>query len=119
MGGRSGLEEVAQSFRRSMPRFFGKIKNDGTMLETAGDDKRAGHNFRVAEEEVAGVLNVSYLRATALVREGILPTVHLGRQKRIDPRKLEEFIQAGGKALPGGWRRKPPDDAEQGQAEAR
>jgi hypothetical protein len=42
-----------------------------------------------------------------LVRHGIFPpgvVVRLGRQIRIDPEQLERFIEAGGKALPGGWR---------------
>ena len=57
--------------------------------------------------EVAQRLNISYFRASELVRRDILPAVHLGRQIRIDPQKLEQFIDTGGKALPGGWRKAP------------
>jgi excisionase family DNA binding protein len=59
--------------------------------------------------EVCDRLAISYPRAAQLAREGILPVVKLGRQTRIDPKRLEEFIQTGGKALPGGWRRKGSD----------
>lgn len=44
-------------------------------------------------------------RVYTLLREGILPGVHLGRQVRVDKQALDEFIRNGGKALPGGWRR--------------
>lgn len=56
----------------------------------------------------AGVLGVSMARATNMAREGILPpgvVVKLGRQWRVHPERLREFIDAGGQALPGGWRR--------------
>ncbi|MEK7750427.1 MAG: helix-turn-helix domain-containing protein [Planctomycetota bacterium] len=55
--------------------------------------------------ETAKVLRVSYNRVTTLARENLIPTVRLGRQYRVDPDALSEFIRAGGKALPGGWRR--------------
>ena len=56
--------------------------------------------------ESAAMLNVKYPRAAELVRLGLMPgVVRLGRQIRIDPIKLHEFIQEGGRALPGGWRR--------------
>jgi excisionase family DNA binding protein len=56
-------------------------------------------------EQAAETLSVSYARAAQLAREGTLPVVRLGRQYRIDPDRLAEFIAAGGRALPGGWRR--------------
>ena len=55
--------------------------------------------------EVTTILPVSYQRLAELARRGILPTVRLGRQIFVDPARLAEFIAAGGKALPGGWRR--------------
>jgi len=55
--------------------------------------------------EVAELLQVSEWRAYQLVREGILPAVHLGRQVRIPADKLREFVESGGKRLDGGWRR--------------
>jgi predicted site-specific integrase-resolvase len=59
--------------------------------------------------KVADILGVSYLRAAALAREGIIPVVALGRRYRCDPEKLKQFIDGGGRRLPGGWRRKPPE----------
>jgi excisionase family DNA binding protein len=56
-------------------------------------------------EETARVLHVKYGRAAELAREGVIPVVRLGRQIRINPDDLNQFIANGGKALPGGWRR--------------
>jgi len=56
--------------------------------------------------EAADRLNITYQRAAELVRQGLMPgVVRLGRQIRINPERLNEFIDAGGKALPGGWRK--------------
>jgi excisionase family DNA binding protein len=56
-------------------------------------------------KQVAEILQVSETRAQELAREGILPVIRLGRQYRVDPDQIEEFLRAGGRALPGGWRR--------------
>lgn len=56
-------------------------------------------------DEVAARLDLSEPRVYALARQGILPSVRLGRQLRFSPEVLEEFIRSGGKALPGGWQR--------------
>jgi len=56
-------------------------------------------------QQAAEVLNVSYARAAELARQDILPTVRLGRQIRVDPARLAEFVAGGGRALPGGWKR--------------
>jgi excisionase family DNA binding protein len=56
-------------------------------------------------EEIARILKVKYPRAAELARDGIIPVVRLGRQVRVDPDQLTEFISGGGRALPGGWRR--------------
>ena len=50
-------------------------------------------------------LGVSYARAAELARQELIPVVRLGRQVRVNPVALEEFISSGGKSLPGGWRR--------------
>jgi len=63
-------------------------------------------------KEVCQILNVSYSRACELARTGMLPSVRLGRSIRVHPEKLEQFIEAGGQALPGGWRRRPPEAVE-------
>ncbi len=62
-------------------------------------------------EQTAETLNVSYARAAQLAREGILPTIRLGRQIRVDPEQLAAFIANGGRPLPGGWRREPAGQA--------
>ena len=49
--------------------------------------------------EVAARLSINRARAYELVRRGVLPAVHLGRQVRVDVRALEEFLRTGGKTL--------------------
>jgi excisionase family DNA binding protein len=62
--------------------------------------------------EAAAVLQVSRYRIYELARLGVLPgVIRLGRQLRIDPRKLDLFIDEGGKSLPGGWRREARSSA--------
>lgn len=44
----------------------------------------------------------------AAIREGLLPAgvvVRFGRKVLINEAKLEQFIDNGGAALPGGWKR--------------
>jgi len=55
--------------------------------------------------EVARILDVNEDRVYTLAREGILPHIRLGRQIRVDRIALENFIESGGKALPGIWKR--------------
>ncbi|MFL5482870.1 MAG: helix-turn-helix domain-containing protein [Gemmatimonadaceae bacterium] len=55
--------------------------------------------------EVAKALNISPEHAYELARSDILPVVRLGRQLRVNPSALAEWVERGGKALPGGWRR--------------
>jgi excisionase family DNA binding protein len=55
--------------------------------------------------EAAEQLNVTYDRAAELARQGLLPVVRLGRQIRVSPERLADFVANGGKALPGGWRK--------------
>jgi predicted DNA-binding transcriptional regulator AlpA len=48
----------------------------------------------------------SAARVYELARRGLLPgVVRLGRQVRFDRRKVLEFVDRGGRSLPGGWRR--------------
>jgi excisionase family DNA binding protein len=56
-------------------------------------------------EKVATRLGITKARSYELARENIIPTVRLGRQLRVDPDRLEEFIKNGGQALSGGWRK--------------
>lgn len=63
-------------------------------------------------KQVAEALNIGYFRASELTRRGILPAVRIGRQVRVRPDVLEQFIESGGRPLAGGWRRKAPDGRE-------
>jgi excisionase family DNA binding protein len=49
--------------------------------------------------DAARLLNVTYQRLCALVRNGQLPVVRLGRQFRFDPEAIQQFIRSGGKGL--------------------
>jgi len=61
----------------------------------------------------AEYLGVTEHRMYQMARSGVCPAVvRLGRQVRIHPEKLKEWVEAGGTALPGGWRR----DAQPGEA---
>ncbi len=51
------------------------------------------------------MLDVRDDRVYALVREGLLPHVRLGRQIRFDADQLDEWKRNGGQSLPGGWRK--------------
>lgn len=53
-------------------------------------------------------------RVYKLAAEGVLPCVRVGRRVYFDLSRIEEWVQAGGQALPGGWRRFPDTaDADQ------
>lgn len=56
-------------------------------------------------DDVAGILNVKVTRAYELARTGMIPTVRLGRQVRVDERRLIAWIEEGGASLPGGWKK--------------
>jgi excisionase family DNA binding protein len=55
--------------------------------------------------EVATLLKVTTQRAHQMARNGTLPVIRLGRQVRVSPDQLKDWIDGGGRALPGGWRR--------------
>ena len=61
--------------------------------------------------DVCQKLNITYPRAAQLARENVLPVVRIGRQIRVDPKRLDEFISTGGQSLPGGWRRQAGESA--------
>ena len=44
-------------------------------------------------------------RVYTLAQDGILPCLRIGRRMHLDLRKVEAWIDGGGSALPGGWRR--------------
>ncbi len=56
-------------------------------------------------DEVAQLLDLRRHRVYELARANILPHVRLGRQIRFSAEKIQEFIESGGQALPGGWRK--------------
>jgi hypothetical protein len=47
-------------------------------------------------------------RVYQLARQGVIPCIRLGSVVKFDLRKVAEWIDNGGSALPGGWRREPP-----------
>lgn len=55
-------------------------------------------------ETVAHILGVNLQRAYQMAREGLLPVVRLGRQIRVNERKLAAWIEQGGQALPDNHR---------------
>jgi excisionase family DNA binding protein len=59
---------------------------------------------------VADALDVTVPRARELVRTGAIKCVRIGRQVRIDADEVQKYINAGGRALPGGWRRQAGTD---------
>ncbi len=50
-------------------------------------------------DEVAAYLDVTLARAYELVRQGVVPAVRIGRQIRVDPARLEQWVAQGGRAL--------------------
>lgn len=59
-------------------------------------------------QQTATILAVKYPRVAEMVRTGTLPAeciVRLGRQIRVNPEALDQFLRNGGRALEGGWRR--------------
>lgn len=58
----------------------------------------------VSADEVAAVLGVTTARVYEMARQGVLPSVRLGRQIRFDPDRIKAWIDSGGQALSDGWR---------------
>jgi excisionase family DNA binding protein len=56
-------------------------------------------------QAAANFLNMSKDQVYHLTRQNILPCVRMGRQIRFSPDILQEFIQSGGKAFEGGWKK--------------
>ena len=55
--------------------------------------------------DTAKMLDLSEYQVLAYAREGIIPSVRLGRQIRFSLAALDEFIATGGKGYKGGWKR--------------
>jgi hypothetical protein len=62
--------------------------------------------------EASEVPCVSYWRAAELARTGDVTCCQAWAAVRVHPQKLAEFIDRGGQALPGGWRRRPREAEE-------
>ncbi len=62
--------------------------------------------------EASQMLGLTKQRTYGLVRNGLIPAVHVGRQVRFDPGAIQKWISEGGKALPGGWRQEPTTTAQ-------
>ena len=56
--------------------------------------------------EAAKVLRLSIPGVYGLLRSGVVPACRLGRAIRISDRVLQNYITAGGRAWPGGWRKR-------------
>jgi|GEM_PF-7107360 len=52
---------------------------------------------------------VHYVHARRLAADGLLPIVRLGRRLYVSRERMRDWINGGGAALPGGWRRRPKD----------
>jgi hypothetical protein len=46
--------------------------------------------------------------AYMMIRNGLIPTVRIGRKIFVDPEQWAAFKASGGQAYPGGWRKKDP-----------
>ena len=57
------------------------------------------------------IIPVNRVHLYDLARKGVIPTVRIGRRIFVDPERIKEFIDAGGQALPGGWRRRTSETA--------
>ena len=68
-------------------------------------------------EEVAKLLSIPKARAYQLARDSLIPVVRIGRQIRVSEEALAAWVEHGGQALPGGWRRTP--DAEEAEPRER
>jgi excisionase family DNA binding protein len=49
---------------------------------------------------LAEVLDTSTYRVYEMAREGLIPTVRIGRQVRFDPVAIRQWIESGGTARP-------------------
>ncbi len=62
----------------------------------------------IAAPAAAEMLGITVQRLYELSREGVVPSVRLGRSFRYSPSALNEFIQRGGDGWAGGWKKAKP-----------
>lgn len=73
--------------------------------ETQEAHRRFGVRKLLTVDDVADHLGVPKSTVYEAVRQNrIGGIVRIGRMVRFDPDKLEAWIEAGGQALPGGWK---------------
>jgi excisionase family DNA binding protein len=53
----------------------------------------------ITVDEAAVILRVKRARAYELARQGVIPVVRLGRQVRVDPRRLQAFSKPAGQRI--------------------
>ena len=69
--------------------------------------RRSGEaiNPLVTAAQVAAYLDISLPQCYQLCRDGILPHVRIGRRIRFAPEVVLAWVERGGAAYPGGWRK--------------
>ena len=76
--------------------------------ETQEVNRRYGVRKFITADAVAERLDVPKSTVYEAARQQrIGGVVRLGRKLRFDPVKFETWLEAGGEALPGGWRQEP------------
>ena len=74
-------------------------------IEATEAHRRLGVRKLLKPEAVAERLDLPLSTVYEMARRNrIGGVVRLGRRLRFEPSKLEAWIEAGGQALPGGWR---------------
>jgi len=54
--------------------------------------------------KVAEIFDESRGWVYEMARQGIIPSVRVGRKIKFSEEAIQDFIRSGGKGLPGGWR---------------
>lgn len=76
------------------------------MAKNDGNSANHAHEPRLLTAEVvADYLGVTRGRLYELCREDLVPHIRMGRQLRFSPTELATWIELGGTAYPGGWRK--------------
>jgi excisionase family DNA binding protein len=71
----------------------GRFLMSEQILATAGTDSSEGDEL-IRADRVAKMLGVSVPRAYAVMAQGRIPTVRIGRSVRVSRRQLERWIEA-------------------------
>jgi excisionase family DNA binding protein len=82
---------AVQARRRKGPKNFTEAKALGRLLTV---------------EETAPLLGVTEARLYDMARRKIISHVRLGRTVKFSAQKTEEWVENGGRSLPGGWKRR-------------